>query len=277
MHLLQAAAAARASIPTLAISDQRVGYLPSTPIGVEATPRFSWRLAGPSHQEARGLHAVAYRLRVGTDDKLALWDTGRVAISNATISTAAVSYAGPPLSSDTDYFWAVEAWLSDGATIAAPSPPRASFRTGLLVPSDDWTASWITGGASRLLRTEFNLPADYNGTQQRATLFVSGLGYQEVLLNGQKVADHYLDQAWTTYARRAYYSSFNVAPLLRAGTNAVGVMLGTGWFAPPYIPKAAPPQLRLQLQVDGKVVCMSDPSWRVGASPGVPSVARPPD
>ena len=38
-----------------------------------------------------------------------------------------------------------------------------------------------------------------------ARLYVSGLGYYEASLNGERVGDHVLDPGWTMYGKRVYY------------------------------------------------------------------------
>ena len=70
------------------------------------------------------------------------------------------------------------------------------------------------------------------------------------------------------------YSTYDLTARLTAGTRAtLGIALGNGWWScgpPPGTTQpacaAAPPQLRLQLQVGGKPVLLSDASWRAAAS-----------
>ena len=67
---------------------------------------------------------------------------------------------------------------------------------------------------------------------RQARAYVSGLGYYELRLNGQRVGDQVLDPGWTTYAKRVLYSTYDVTDQFKRGPNAVGVMLGNGWFNP---------------------------------------------
>ena len=46
------------------------------------------------------------------------------------------------------------------------------------------------------------------------------------------MGDRVLDPGWTSYDHRVLYSTYDVTPLLRSGANAVGVMLGSGWYNP---------------------------------------------
>ena len=78
-----------------------------------------------------------------------------------------------------------------------------------------------------LLRREFNL----NGQIRRATLSVSARGFYEVRINGQRVGDELLAPGYTDYGMRLQYQTVDVTSLLRQGTNAIGALLGYGWYA----------------------------------------------
>ena len=150
-----------------------------------------------------------------------------------------------------------------------------------------WQAQWIGRpdaclmnwqGAVRpapLFRREFTV----DGTVRRASVHVCGLGYYELYLNGEKVGDHVLDPTVTQYDRRARYVTYDAGTHLRQGMNAVGVMLGNGWYnchTPDvwHFDKAVwrdYPKLLLQLEVtlaDGlRLVCGSGPEWLVADGP----------
>ena len=61
-------------------------------------------------------------------------------------------------------------------------------------------------------------------------LYVSALGQGEVHLNGSKVGDAELAPSWTDYRKTVRYEAYDVTAMLRAGENAVGVMVGNGMF-----------------------------------------------
>ncbi|MBD0289024.1 MAG: family 78 glycoside hydrolase catalytic domain, partial [Flavisolibacter sp.] len=65
-----------------------------------------------------------------------------------------------------------------------------------------------------------------------ARLYVCGLGYYEAYLNGQKIGDHVLDPGWTTHKKQALYVTYDITPQLSSGANAIGFMLGNGWWNP---------------------------------------------
>ncbi|HMP76097.1 MAG TPA: family 78 glycoside hydrolase catalytic domain [Kiritimatiellia bacterium] len=112
-----------------------------------------------------------------------------------------------------------------------------------------------------------------------ARLRICGLGFHELRINGEKVGDHVLDPIVTQYDRRVRYVVHDVTAHLREGINALGVMLGNGWyncFTPDvwHFDKAAwrdYPKLWLELQVEdihGECTTLcTDKHWRVGDGP----------
>ncbi len=129
--------------------------------------------------------------------------------------------------------------------------------------------------AAPLLRKEVTIGAGI----RRATAFVCGLGYSELYINGAKVGESVLDPAWTDYNKRVCYRTYDVTRALRKGANAVGALLGSGWYRPSTpdlfgYEKASwvgPPKLLLQIRVertDGRIQWVtSDTTWRRGKSP----------
>lgn len=77
-----------------------------------------------------------------------------------------------------------------------------------------------------LFRREFLLDAP----PVSGTLNISGLGYYEAWVNGQRVGDHVLDPAQTDYEQRVFYVTHDITGLVQPGINCIGVMLGNGWY-----------------------------------------------
>lgn len=212
------------------------------PMGVDAAqPRFFWTL----EHTARGEKQTAYQVVVEPG-----WDSGKVVSSEST----QVAYKGPALRSGATYRWKVRYWDKEGN--ASPWSATASFDTGLLTASD-WKAKWIGGGNQ--LRKQFDLPS----APVRARAYVSGLGYYELYLNGQKVGDHVLDPGWTTWRKRVLYAVYDVTPLLVKGPNAVGLMLGQGWFKN----RIGLVQMKIELAGGQTVEITSDGSWKATDGP----------
>lgn len=237
----------------------RVEYA-RNPLGLDARPpRLSWIVTS----EERAQRQSAYQILVASHpDTLAagrgdVWDTGRVASGE----TVHIAYDGPPLQSGARYHWMVRAWDRSGEPSAWSAP--AFWSMGLLEESD-WQARWIGAPetaldsaeayAARLLRHRFPVEKEV----ARATAYVSGLGYYELMLNGAKVGDHLLDPGFTDYSDRVLYETHDVTEHLQAGANAVGAVLGTGFYyaATPDLfgfqeaPWRAPPKLLLQIQIE---------------------------
>jgi len=221
--------AARAS-NDLAATGLSVEYFVN-PLGVDSrVPRFGWRL----ETSARATVQAAYQIQVSENieqlrrGRTLLWDTGRIATGESTQR----EYEGRALASRTRYFWRVRVWDAGGR--ASPWSEPAWWETGLLDPTD-WTARWI-GPAwdedtsvpqpSPLLRREFAV----RGRVRSARAYVTSQGLYELHLNGRRVGDRLFTPGWTSYGKRIQYQTYDVTELLRPGGNAVGAILGDGWF-----------------------------------------------
>ena len=201
----------------------------ANPLGIDiARPRFSWRL----NNDERKTMQTAYEIRVGEDEAslisdAPLWSSGRVASD----SSVQVSYKGRPLQSGKKYFWQVRCWDNKGK--AYPWSSTALWQMGLLQPSD-WKASWIQAGyqedtvtrPSPLLRKQFFS----NKKIIAATAFITAHGLYEGFINGKRIGDSYLTPGWTSYHHRLQYQVYDVTSMVQMGSNAIGVMLGNGWY-----------------------------------------------
>ncbi len=120
----------------------------------------------------------------------------------------------------------------------------------------------------RYLRRDFSV-AD---RPVRATLYATALGLYEMRLNGQRVGDALLTPEWTAYDKRVQVQAYDVTPLVRQGANALGALLGNGWYCgtvqcwPPQICLYGyEPRLKAQLEIecaDGKrQIVATDDAW----------------
>ena len=121
-------------------------------------------------------------------------------------------------------------------------------------------------------------PSSLDGQVKRAIAYASALGLYELHINGQRVGDQVLAPEWTDYNKRVQYQTYDVTGLLQAGENAVGAMLGDGWYAGrvgiSHIVKDGPvrhlygerPRLLVQLEVelaDGRTqIVVTDGTWK---------------
>ncbi len=77
-----------------------------------------------------------------------------------------------------------------------------------------------------MFRKEFRV----TGGIDSAVLRITGLGYFNAFLNGEKIGDHRHDPAVTQYNKRVKYLEFHVGGMITSGMNAIGVMLGNGFY-----------------------------------------------
>ena len=80
---------------------------------------------------------------------------------------------------------------------------------------------------SPLLRKEFAVTKKI----RQARVHISGLGWSELYINGKKVSDDVLSPSLTDYSQEVLYRTYDVTSFLKSGANAVGVMLGNGWYS----------------------------------------------
>jgi len=231
------------------------------PLGLhDATPTFSWKLpAGVRHQ-------MAYRIQV-SETKL-VWDSGWVKSDQSVF----VPYGGKPLESRQKMTWRVDYKDQDG-NVGGWSAP-ATFELGLL-SSNDWKAKWIRPAndlpeleSTSMLRRDFSV----KGEVAQARLYVTAKGLFEVHLNGKKVGQDAFTPGWTSYSKRIDTLTYDVTDHLSKGQNAIGALLGTGWYAGKIGFRGeqnrygSRPELLLQLEItyaDGSsAVIVSDESWK---------------
>ena len=215
---------------SIRLSQLRCEYL-SEPLGLDIRqPRLSWILKCTDSARLN-VRQSAYQIIVTRESGEKVWDSRRVKSDE----TAHIVYAGKPLEACTRYEWKVRAWDEKG--VASPWSKTANWTMGFLHYTE-WQAKWIgpahdtpwvekKSPPSPMLRKEFAI----SGKVKRAIAYVSALGVYEFRLNGQRVGDHILAPEWTDYHRRVQYQAYDVTEHLRAGKNAMGAVLGQGWYA----------------------------------------------
>lgn len=114
-------------------------------------------------------------------------------------------------------------------------------------------------------------------TIKKAQLIITGLGHYELTINGKKPGNAFLAPGWTYYDKRVLYNTYDVTPFLKNGENAIGVIVGNGFY---YINKEryrklttafGYPKMYCQLVLtykDGTTSTIaSDTSWKTAPSP----------
>ncbi|MFT3935733.1 MAG: family 78 glycoside hydrolase catalytic domain [Chitinophagaceae bacterium] len=278
----------------LLVTNLRCGYR-SNPLGIGTPkPMFSWELTSTDNKVLQ----TSYRILVADDSiRLAnnvgnVWDSQQQTDGNS----IQVAYNGNALAPAKKYYWKLMTWDNKGNQSAWSA--IAFFSTGLFSKSDWKNARWIaydvlpdtsiivpfahgngkkTWGPRKdilpMLRKSFTISKPV----KNAMAYICGLGQFEMSINGEKTGDHFLDPGWTQYSKHALYVSFDISSQLKQGDNAVGVMLGNGFY---YIPGQRYRKLtgafgypkmfcRIAIEyTDGSVEnIVSDASWKTAPSP----------
>jgi alpha-L-rhamnosidase len=162
------------------------------------------------------------------------------------------------------------------------------FRTAIF---GEFKGKWISNGEKLeneidyyndnrncLIRKKFNIINEIN----EAFLYIVGLGYYNVYINGTKVGKVELNTDWTKYSKCIYYDVYEVSKYLTKGDNIISVELGNGWYNPAPLklfgkynlrdvldigePKLIA-DLKINTNSDEKVIISTDESWEVAKGP----------
>lgn len=234
--------------PDLKIINLKCEYL-INPVAVETLhPTISWQLTSLT----LGKKQKAYRILVASSISLLrkntgdYWDSHVVNSSNST----QVIYQGKPLSSRKKVYWKVMVW--DEKNVPSDWSAPASWSMGVLNAAD-WKAKWIGSVIDQYPDSAVTYPAPFFRKEftvkkeiKQAVVYVSGLGFYELFLNGRKVGDQVLAPAVSNYdkrplknllypyddqsTQRVYYNTFDVTGSIIPDNNAIGIILGNGWY-----------------------------------------------
>jgi alpha-L-rhamnosidase len=266
------------------------------PLGIDNTkPQLTWIVNSDVPENFQ----TAYQILVASTPYLLdknegdVWDSGKI-ITDQSVN---VVYEGPEVKSRKRYFWKVRVW--DRSDNPSKYSQSAKWEMGLINPGL-WTAQWISAPKlfdwsirdrqrkqiakdappereepSPLFRKEFIV----DGKAKSARAYISGLGYYELYINGKKVGDNVLDPAFTAYDKKVLYTTYDITDYLNDSLNAVGVMLGNGWYnmfsrgvwSFDKAPWRDDPAFKLQIRVAGSQGMIqqitSDTSWTCSPGP----------
>lgn len=140
-----------------------------------------------------------------------------------------------------------------------------------------WISASVVGGPrtcapAPYLRKEFFLAHP----TAKAVLSITALGLYETEINGIRVGDEVFTPGWTNYRKRVQFQQFDVTKLLHQGENAMGVILGDGWYCgfvawrnrqiygdQPVLLA----QLEVQLRDGATVIVATDSTWKTTTGP----------
>ena len=257
-------------------------------------PRLSW-INAPADDHVKGACQSAYRIRVASSieglKKPDLWDSRKVKSDRSVF----VPYGGKELVSGQQVWWQVKVWDGNGKASQWSEP--AQWRMGVLNP-EEWCARWIGAPWQQEWEEKNTTPAPYFSKEinldrkvASAVAFVTGLGYFEFYVNGDKVGNEVLVPNFTNYSKRprlpltsiaiednfrgyrVMYLTYDITDLLKQGENALGVLVGNGWYnthTRRWPAAYGSPRMICQVKVtyeDGsEEIIVSDQSWKVKES-----------
>ncbi len=254
---------------------------------VEDTLRLGWAATG-----AKGVRQNTYRVQVARDSGFA---EAELAFDTHEVPSGASQNVrlAPALPAGRKFYWrvrlrddarATSAWSRAYAFFTAPEWRAPWIATRAHEVSDARPAMGTWGQVGRLnpqdsaaayLARDLVLPT----APTSAHVYVTGLGYYVLHVNGARVGRQVLDPAFSDYQRSVYYSAYDVTDHLRAGGNRLGATLGNGFynlythnlFQLDQSAWKGPHELRLELHLtypDGRrEVVGTDERWRWGHGP----------
>jgi hypothetical protein len=270
---------------------------------VQNQPRFSWQLVSKESNETQ----IGYQILVASSEEKLKIDEGDIwnSLRINSNENLYIAYGGNPLKTETKYFWKVKVWNQEGKV--SKWSKTAFFRTASL--ESNLNPVWI--GA--ITKAESHLPEGRNfhsATYKRekkeaiinasdslsrrsimlrkpfslkkeikeAVVYISGLGYYELTLNGEKVGNSEFAPLWTDYDKTVNYNTYELSGKeLQKGENVIGVLLGNGMYNTlaerytKFFVSFGPPTLFFKMKItykDGsEEIIKSDESWKYSKSP----------
>jgi alpha-L-rhamnosidase len=214
-----------------------------SPVGIETqSPRLSWKLEAT--KGGNDLKQNCYEIVVATNKSMLTPEkadvfSSKIITSNVTAGIPIEGAGSHGLKPFHQYFWTVRVW--DQNEVVSNWTTPAEFSTGPMSESD-WHAQWIGFDKLRdntkkvgehilpppaFLRKSFAVTKNV----KRAVLHCSAFGIAEFHVNGKKIGNEYFMPGWTDYEKRVYYHSYDVTKSLHVGENALGAVLGDGWYS----------------------------------------------
>ena len=278
----------------ISVNNLRCEYL-EDPIAIEnEKPLLSWQLQSSGESKSQ----TAYRIIVASspsilsEGKADFWDSGKIGSSRS----SQVEYKGKALESRQTLYWKVMVWDEEGK--ASLWSKMGKWTMGLLKASD-WKAQWISNKEDLYPDSTYTDPAPYfrktfqvNKPVKQAKVYICGLGFYELYLNGKRVGDQVLAPAVTNFDRRplkkilyfyddqstqrVLYNTFDITSWIQKSENTIGVLLGNGWYnqrarAVEGCMWYDTPRLLCQLEItytDGSTeLIATDDSWKTKTGP----------
>ncbi len=284
---------------TICITALKCEYL-FNPVGIDIKkPRFGWEILS----SRRGTMQKAYQVLIAGEEadldkgEDIVWDSGKVLSGNS----VNVEYEGPELKSRLRYYWKVRIW--DETDAVSGWSYKTFWEMGLLDEAD-WEAIWVEpiqecttmepalNTFQKLAPVPPDFVRDYSLLKpcqflrrtfesqkavKQARIYATAHGVYELELNGCRVGNQELAPEVSAYDKYLQYQTYEVTSLINDGANAVGAVLGDGWYSGriglpgdscQYGNKLA---LLLQLEIEyqdgSRLVVVSDDNFKSSAGP----------
>lgn len=224
---------------------------------VENHPRLGWTMKSSEN----GTKQTAYEIEIREAcTGRSVWNSGKVNSSQSQfIPTQEAAIHSKSLY---NYIWRVRVWdemdtpsewskeakfrivpegFSSGKWIGAITrkdshlPEGRRFHGGELKKPEvkaAWEAVDTLAKKSICLRKTFRVNTGRKSGKKviEATAYVCGLGFYEFSLNGEKVGESEFAPLWSDYDKSVFYNTYDVTEQVRQGENAVGILLGNGFY-----------------------------------------------
>ncbi len=198
------------------ISHLRVNHI-EKPLGyLLDKPTFSWITS-----DSAGTCQEAAQLQIAIDEAFCNinFDSGR----QETISSLGYT-PDITLKPRTRYYWRVLVWSEKDYGISEIS----WFETGK--GNEPWSGEWITSPFDKEIHPQFFKAFSLKKRVKSARAYITGLGTYEFEINGKKVGNEYLAPFYNDYHKWLQYQTYDITSFLREGENAIGAILGNGWY-----------------------------------------------
>lgn len=208
------------------VNNPQTEYL-KNPIGLDnANPRLTWQM----QDQRQGAKQTAYRILVDTDSLALIRSEGRTWNTAWVKSPVQLAiFSGQQLKPFTKYYWKVDIANDQGKKTS--NSPISSFEMGMM-EIKNWQGSWISDTENIKLKPAPYFRYTFNSKKKvksaRAYIAVGGL--YELSINGKKIGNHRMDPMYTRFDRRNLYVTYDVTQEITSGKNAIGVLLGNGWY-----------------------------------------------
>lgn len=256
----------------VAISGLKIEHLRET-LGISySRPRLSWTV----ETECQNWLQQAYEIEQSLVDSDHWISSGIIESDQSNL----VPWPFASLNSREQAKLRVRVWGKEGSS--SEWSDTLILEAGLLNPLD-WSARFITptwkedvsiSNPAPYLRREFEIRQGLKS----ARLYVSALGVYEAEINGHVVGDQVMAPGWTSYLHRLRYQTFDVKDLLQEGRNAIGAIIGDGWYRGRLVYSggrrniwgehlALLAQIEIQYEDGTNQIIVSDEGWKAKTGP----------